>query len=123
MMLCSLHGYSRDILIESLLISTSPFFHLSRLLHYYLMHVENTITGSIGVASLRPTFTKKFFDRFFVGIQSFFTGSQASSSLHDLDEQQIQRQRENIDEMYGEFLKKVRPLTSLSMVGLTLKMP
>lgn len=68
---------------------------------------ENTITGSIGVASLRPTFTKKFFDRFYVGVQSFFTGSKASSSLHDFDDLQVARQREHIDEMYSEFLKKV----------------
>lgn len=74
---------------------------------FFSFSTENTITGSIGVASLRPTFTKKFFDRFFVNVQSFFTGSQASSSLHDLDDQQIERQKENIDEMYSEFLKKV----------------
>ena len=72
-----------------------------------ILACENTITGSIGVASLRPTITRAFFDRFNIGIQSFFTGSTASSSLHELDAKQKDKLVRHIDEMYSDFLGKV----------------
>ncbi|EPQ29850.1 uncharacterized protein PFL1_02523 [Pseudozyma flocculosa PF-1] len=72
-----------------------------------ILACENTVTGSIGVASLRPTITRAFFDRFHVGIQSFFTGSTSSSTLHDMDDQQRAKQSRHIDEMYDDFLTKV----------------
>ncbi|KAN0060097.1 hypothetical protein ACQY0O_008070 [Thecaphora frezii] len=72
-----------------------------------ILACENTITGSIGVASLRPTITRAFFDRFNVGIQSFFTGSTSGSSLHEMDAQQRAKHSRHIDEMYDDFLVKV----------------
>lgn len=72
-----------------------------------ILACENTVTGSIGVASLRPTITRAFFDRFNVGIQSFFTGSTSMSTLHELDEAQKAKSSKHIDEMYGDFLQKV----------------
>ncbi|SNX86015.1 related to Signal peptide peptidase [Melanopsichium pennsylvanicum] len=68
---------------------------------------ENTITGSIGVASLRPTITRAFFEKFNVGIQSFFTGSTSQSTLHELNEAQRAKSAKHIDEMYNDFLQKV----------------
>lgn len=73
-----------------------------------IMACENTITGSIGVASLRPTITKPFFDRLKIGLESYFTGSKALSTLHDLEPDQLERQKKHIDETYDDFLKKVR---------------
>jgi signal peptide peptidase SppA len=68
---------------------------------------ETTVTGSIGVASLRPTITRKLFDWAGVGLQTFFTGSKAQSVLHDMDEEQLKRQTQHIDETYEDFLTKV----------------
>lgn len=68
---------------------------------------ETTVTGSIGVASLRPTITRKLFDWAGIGLQTFFTGSKASSVLHDMDEDQLKRQTQHIDETYEDFLAKV----------------
>ncbi|CDW94038.1 hypothetical protein [Sporisorium scitamineum] len=75
---------------------------------------ENTVTGSIGVASLRPTITRAFFDRFNIGIQSFFTGSTSQSTLHDLNEAQRAKSAKHIDEMYDDFLQKVCDGRSIS---------
>ncbi|EST09578.1 Peptidase S49 [Kalmanozyma brasiliensis GHG001] len=75
---------------------------------------ENTITGSIGVASLRPTITRAFFDKFNVGIQSFFTGSTSQSTLHELNEAQRAKSSKHIDEMYDDFLQKVCDGRSIS---------
>lgn len=72
-----------------------------------ILACENTVTGSIGVASLRPTITRAFFDKFNVGIQSFFTGSTSRSTLHELDEAQRAKSSKHIDEMYDDFLQKV----------------
>ncbi|SOV02382.1 related to Signal peptide peptidase [Ustilago sp. UG-2017a] len=72
-----------------------------------ILACENTITGSIGVASLRPTITRAFFDRFNVGIQSFFTSSTSQSTLHELNEAQCAKSAKHIDEMYDDFLQKV----------------
>ncbi|CBQ73966.1 related to Signal peptide peptidase [Sporisorium reilianum SRZ2] len=79
-----------------------------------ILACENTVTGSIGVASLRPTITRAFFDRFNIGIQSFFTGSTSQSTLHDLDEAQRAKSAKHIDEMYGDFLQKVCDGRSIS---------
>lgn len=72
-----------------------------------ILACENTVTGSIGVASLRPTITRAFFDRFNIGIQSFFTGSTSQSTLHELNEAQCAKSAKHIDEMYDDFLQKV----------------
>ncbi|KDN40013.1 hypothetical protein K437DRAFT_275822 [Tilletiaria anomala UBC 951] len=68
---------------------------------------ESTVTGSIGVASIRPIITKKFFDRLGISIQSFFTGSTANSALHEADAAQKARQEQYMDETYADFLQKV----------------
>lgn len=65
---------------------------------------ESTITGSIGVASLRPTITRTFFDRFGVTLQTIFTGSKQQSSIHELEPEQKERQSKHIDETYESFL-------------------
>ena len=72
-----------------------------------ILACENTVTGSIGVASLRPTITRAFFDKFNIGIQSFFTGSTSQSTLHELNEAQRAKSAKHIDEMYDDFLQKV----------------
>ena len=79
-----------------------------------ILACENTVTGSIGVASLRPTITRTFFDKFNIGIQSFFTGSTSQSTLHDLDEAQRAKSAKHIDEMYNDFLQKVCDGRSIS---------
>ncbi|GAK65522.1 protease IV sppA [Moesziomyces antarcticus] len=79
-----------------------------------ILACENTVTGSIGVASLRPTITRAFFDRFNVGIQSFFTGSTSMSTLHELDDAQRAKSAKHIDEMYNDFLQKVCDGRSIS---------
>ncbi|UZJ52074.1 hypothetical protein CBS101457_001394 [Exobasidium rhododendri] len=68
---------------------------------------ESTITGSIGVASLRPTITKKVFDRVGVTLQTLFTGSKMNSSIHELTAEEKERQSLHIDETYESFIEKV----------------
>ena len=68
---------------------------------------ENTVTGSIGVAMLRPTLTRALFDRLGIDTESHFTGSTASSVLQALDDAQLQRLRKQIDRTYGDFIHKV----------------
>ncbi|PWN27673.1 hypothetical protein BDZ90DRAFT_232084 [Jaminaea rosea] len=81
---------------------------------------ESTVTGSIGVASLRPTLKQApLFDWAGVRVQSFFTGSKAESLLHEMDEGQLARQKVHIDETYEDFLEKVckgRGITSGDVV-------
>jgi signal peptide peptidase SppA len=72
-----------------------------------IMACESTITGSIGVASLKPTFTKKFFDRVGVAFQTLFTGSNTNSSFHDLTPEEKEKYSLHIDETYDTFLEKV----------------
>lgn len=72
-----------------------------------ILACESTITGSIGVASLRPTLTKKVFDRLGVSLQTIFTGSKMNSSLHELTLEEKARQSKHIDETYDTFLDKV----------------
>jgi signal peptide peptidase SppA len=63
----------------------------------------STITGSIGVASLRPTVTQTFLDRIYLNVQSFFTGSKSQSLLHELEGDELDRHRQHVDEMYDMF--------------------
>lgn len=67
----------------------------------------STITGSIGVASLRPTVTQTFLDRFYLNVQSFFMGSKTQSLLHELEGEDLERHRLHIDEMYEMFKEHV----------------
>lgn len=68
---------------------------------------EATITGSIGVASLRPTLTRKMLDFAGIGLQSFFTGSKDGSLLHELSDESKAKQSHHIDSTYFDFLSKV----------------
>ncbi|KAF9434795.1 hypothetical protein BGZ76_007397 [Entomortierella beljakovae] len=66
-----------------------------------------TITGSIGVASLRPYFTPEFFKMIGVSVEQFFTGSSDTSLLHDLEGAALTRYKRQIDATYSDFIKRV----------------
>lgn len=68
---------------------------------------QSTITGSIGVASLRPTVTPSFLDRIKLTTQSFFTGSNALSLYHELEGEQMTRHKAHIDAAYQDFKDRV----------------
>ncbi|KAA1085368.1 hypothetical protein PGT21_004654 [Puccinia graminis f. sp. tritici] len=68
---------------------------------------QSTITGSIGVASLRPTVTTSFLDRLKLTTQSFFTGSNALSLYHELEGEQMERHKAHIDSAYHDFKERV----------------
>lgn len=68
---------------------------------------ESTVTGSIGVASLRPTITKKLFDRLGIQLQTIFTGSKTNSSIHEMEPEEMEKHSLHIDETYDTFLDKV----------------
>lgn len=72
-----------------------------------ILACESTITGSIGVASLRPTFTLQFFERIGVRLQTLLTGSKMMSSLHELEPEEKEKSARHIDAMYEGFLDKV----------------
>lgn len=75
---------------------------------------QSTLTGSIGVALLRPTITQSLLDKLHVKVQSLFTGSTALSSLHQLHAQQLKRVQTNVDQTYEDFLCKVQQGRGLS---------
>ncbi|KAF9916181.1 hypothetical protein BX616_004427 [Lobosporangium transversale] len=66
-----------------------------------------TITGSIGVASMRPYFTPEFFKMIGVSVEQFFTGSSDTSLLNDLEGAALTRFKRQIDVTYADFLKRV----------------
>jgi len=67
----------------------------------------STITGSIGVAGLRPTVTQAFFDKVKITIESFFTGSKSNSMVHALEGEDLERHSRHIDETYDDFKERV----------------
>ncbi|KAH9822657.1 putative protease IV sppA [Melampsora americana] len=69
--------------------------------------MPSTITGSIGVASLRPTIMPSFFERLKLTTQSFFTGSKALSMYHELGEEALSRHKTHIDLAYEDFKARV----------------
>jgi len=69
--------------------------------------LASTITGSIGVASLRPTFLESFFDRFHITLESYFTGSRAQDVTHKLTPQELVRHSAAVDHMYEDFKGRV----------------
>lgn len=75
---------------------------------------ESTVTGSIGVAALRPTITQTLLDRLQLHVQTLFTGSTSQSALQELSSEQRARMERHIDETYAEFLAKVRDGRSMS---------
>ncbi|GAA5902292.1 hypothetical protein JCM8208_007251 [Rhodotorula glutinis] len=72
-----------------------------------ILAAPSTITGSIGVASLRPTFLQSFFDRFHVTLESFFTGSRAQDPTHSLTPAELERHSRSVDDMYDDFKRRV----------------
>ncbi|GAA5995641.1 uncharacterized protein JCM10292_005296 [Rhodotorula paludigena] len=72
-----------------------------------ILAAPSTITGSIGVASLRPTFLQSFFDRFHITLESFFTGSRASDPTHRLTPSELERHSRGVDDMYASFKERV----------------
>ncbi|GJJ68343.1 protease IV [Entomortierella parvispora] len=66
-----------------------------------------TVTGSIGVASLRPYFTPEFFKLIGVSVEQFFTGSSDTSVLNDLEGAALTRYKRQIDATYTDFIKRV----------------
>ena len=71
------------------------------------MFAASTITGSIGVASLRPTFLQSFFDRFHITLESYFTGSRAQDVTHKLSPDELVRHSAAVDHMYEDFKGRV----------------
>jgi protease-4 len=69
--------------------------------------LATTITGSIGVASLRPYFTPEFFKLIGVSVEQFFTGSSDTSVLNDLEGAALTRYKRQIDATYADFIKRV----------------
>lgn len=65
------------------------------------------MTGSIGVASLRPYFTPEFFKLIGVSVEQFFTGSSDTSFLNDLEGAALTRYKRQIDATYSDFVKRV----------------
>ncbi|KAG0329862.1 hypothetical protein BGZ99_000091 [Dissophora globulifera] len=66
-----------------------------------------TVTGSIGVAALRPYFTPEFFKMIGVSMEQFFTGSSHNSLLHDLEGAALTRYKRQIDATYADFVNRV----------------
>ena len=67
----------------------------------------STITGSIGVAALRPTLTQKLFDSVKITFDSYYTGSKSQSLLHTLTPTERARNAKQVDEMYEDFKARV----------------
>ncbi|KAG9065368.1 hypothetical protein KI688_002693 [Linnemannia hyalina] len=72
-----------------------------------IMAQPTTVTGSIGVASLRPYFTPEFFKLIGVSVEQFFTGSSDTSFLNDLEGAALTRYKRQIDVTYSDFVKRV----------------
>ncbi|GAA5879466.1 hypothetical protein JCM1840_007048 [Sporobolomyces johnsonii] len=72
-----------------------------------ILAAPSTVTGSIGVASLRPTFLQSFFDRFHITLESFFTGSRAQDPTHPLSPAELERHAHAVDTMYDDFKRRV----------------
>ncbi|KAI9030332.1 hypothetical protein DFJ74DRAFT_656211 [Hyaloraphidium curvatum] len=74
-----------------------------------IIAMPGTITGSIGVASLRPWLTPEFLDKFGVTTDDVMTTDSAkfASIFHDLDAKEIERTERSIESMYRVFRKRV----------------
>ncbi|GAA5935009.1 hypothetical protein JCM10213_000618 [Rhodosporidiobolus nylandii] len=72
-----------------------------------ILAAPSTVTGSIGVASLRPTFLQRFFDRFHLTLESLHTGSRTLDVTHQLTPEELERHKDGVDAMYADFLRRV----------------
>ena len=66
-----------------------------------------TITGSIGVAALRPTITPSFLDKIKISVQSILTGSPANDLTQELSGKHLEKHRRHVDETYQDFKNRV----------------
>lgn len=67
----------------------------------------STVTGSIGVAALRPTFGTSFLDKIKITVQSIFTGSSANDLTEDLKGAALAKHKRHVDETYQDFKDRV----------------
>ncbi|GAA6013233.1 hypothetical protein JCM10207_000827 [Rhodosporidiobolus poonsookiae] len=67
----------------------------------------STVTGSIGVAALRPTFTQRFFDRLHLTLEHLYLGSRAHDVTHALTGDELARHKAHVDDMYDDFKGRV----------------
>ncbi|KAL8280683.1 hypothetical protein RQP46_007006 [Phenoliferia psychrophenolica] len=72
-----------------------------------ILAAPSTITGSIGVASLRPTFLPAFFDRLKITLDSYYSGTRAQDVTHELTPAELARHAESVDGMYDDFKNRV----------------
>ncbi|GAA5886500.1 hypothetical protein JCM6882_001659 [Rhodosporidiobolus microsporus] len=72
-----------------------------------ILAAPSTVTGSIGVAALRPTFLQRFFDRLHLTLDSISLGSRASDPTHSLTPAELERHKAAIDAMYADFKQRV----------------
>ncbi|KAL1925601.1 uncharacterized protein VTP21DRAFT_484 [Calcarisporiella thermophila] len=66
-----------------------------------------TITGSIGVAMLRPHISQEFFKWAGIDIEQTFMGSKAESLLIDLEGEDLERWKRTADIYYADFKSRV----------------
>ncbi|KAF9353591.1 hypothetical protein BGX34_011476 [Mortierella sp. NVP85] len=66
-----------------------------------------TVTGSIGVAAIRPYITPEFFKMIGISVEQFFTGSPDNSFLTDLEGAALTRYKRQVDAIYSDFVKRV----------------
>ena len=69
--------------------------------------LASTLTGSIGVAALRPSFTPTFTDKLKVTVQSILTGSDYSDLTKELTGPNLAKYKRHVDEMYDDFKSRV----------------
>jgi hypothetical protein len=67
----------------------------------------STLTGSIGVAALRPAFTPTFTDKLKLTVQSIMTGSDYNDLTKELTGSNLQKYKKHVDETYQDFKDRV----------------
>ncbi|GAA6030971.1 hypothetical protein JCM8097_008962 [Rhodosporidiobolus ruineniae] len=72
-----------------------------------ILAAPSTVTGSIGVAALRPTFLQRFFDRFHITLEHLYLGSRATDVTHPLSADELARYKAGVDDMYASFKQRV----------------
>jgi len=74
-----------------------------------------TITGSIGVATLRPHLTPEFLNHVGLNVEIHATGSRINSLFHELEGEALARYKRQVDGIYEDFLKRVAQSRNMSM--------
>ena len=65
------------------------------------------MTGSIGVAGLRPTITTTFLDKIKITVQSIMTGSKANDLTQELSGAALEKNKRHVDDLYADFKYRV----------------